>query len=112
MAAPEYSEEWNATCGQRPATIRIDSEVGAPFLGFSWFLSILTIVIIPPSLLLFAWARTKWPYIRKRNFSAIILCGIGAIMSAIVGPVRDIMGRETFPCDTAMWIRIFAGKLP
>jgi len=109
--APIYSAEWNATCGQRPASTRITAEVGAPYMGFSWFINILTAIVVPVGLAMFLYGRTQWPYIRKRNLPAIICCACGVVLSAIAGPVRDVVGREKFPCDLAMWSRIFAGKL-
>jgi len=108
---PEFNSAlWNATCALRPATLRNDSDVAAAYFGFTWFLLIFTMVYVVGSVAFFMSFQQRWVYLKKRSLFAIICAAAGAIAQVCLGPLRDILGRAEYPCEAALWLRIFASK--
>jgi len=102
------SAEWNATCALRPVTLRNDSTVSVAYFGFTWFILLLTMVYVPVSLIAFIILQRKWVYLKKRSLFAIICAVIGTIAEVCLGPLRDITGRASYPCEAGLWLRIIA----
>jgi len=51
--------------------------------------------------------QARSSYIAKRNFIAILFASFGAFCICAVGPIRDIVGRQEYPCAAMMWLRVF-----
>jgi hypothetical protein len=104
---PFLSAEWNATCGMRPISLR--GEVSAAVIGVSWFFIIVEILFVPTTLVAFALLKSKYIYLKKRSYLAILLMGLNTVFPVFLGPVRDIIGAQTYSCDFQNWGRALAG---
>lgn len=113
MAPNLYSEEWNASCAQRPASIRDDALMSPSFFAFNCFVIAFTIAYHAVFITLFVTLRQHQTsaYLKKRDTSAMMFAFFGCLCIVAVGPVRDVVGRQIFPCSATLWLRSLGSAL-
>ena len=114
MPPIEYSAEWNDSCAQRPISVRDDATVNPAYFNFNWFVIVFIPTYYAVSLALFWWVKRsqKSAYLGQRDMLSLLGATFGVICILIVGPIRDNVGRQIFPCPLTLWARIFGGKSP
>ena len=86
--------------------------VSPAYFQFNYFLIAFVAVYYPIGLVAFWYSKRqiRTSYLAKRSFLPLVLSTIGVYCMLGCGPIRDVTGRDKFPCALSMWLRLIAGK--
>lgn len=78
-----------------------------PYMIFSQFLLAWTLVYFTVTLTLLHYVQRRFRVlVTNASWPHILLLDLSCMCYLIVGPIRDILGYETFQCDAELWFRV------